>query len=207
MFNNNRHAEAIAGQQTALTAAWRCGNGLLAAKAKVKAQFGHGHWMAWVKANFNGSHDTANAYMKLAKSERAQNLDPNTSIRQALHAVCGPDPRTPATSNPFLKPFYEHMTQMANDGMSIRKAMNSEKWPDHQAEVFVEHRAYIDWNVKILADVLNLLLGESPTDLTEDATEGEKAARAETLERLEALQDAISKFLDGATPNAGDDDG
>jgi Protein of unknown function (DUF3102) len=74
-----------------LKAAWRAGNALLAAKAQCK----HGTWMDWVKANFAGSQETANVYMRLAKSQRATNLDPQKtemSIRQGmpaiLHTVC-----------------------------------------------------------------------------------------------------------------------
>lgn len=191
MFINNRHAEALAGQQTALVAAWRAGNGLLAAKAQCK----HGEFMGWIKANFNDSYSTAAAYMRLAKLQRAETLDKHTSIRQALEAVCGSDPQTPTTRNPFLRPFYGDMTQMASAGLSVKGMAASNKWPEHQHEVFTAHGDWVQWNVRILADVLNVLLAEEPPT---GPTEGEKAQRAETLETLEALRDAISKFLIGA---------
>ena len=198
MFANNRHAEALAGQQTALQAAWRAGNALLAAKAKCK----HGTWMDWVKRNFHGSHDTANAYMKLAKSERAQNLDPQTSIRKALAAICEPDPKIPATSNPFLKPFYADISAMTTKGIAVTKVMASAKWPEHQHEVFTEHGDYIRWNQRNLADTLTGLLAEEPPT---GPTEGEKARRAGTHESLATLRDAIDKYLAAAGAELADE--
>jgi hypothetical protein len=190
-FANNRHAEALAGQQTALVAAWRAGNALLAAKAQVR----HGTWMDWVRSNFNGSQASANAYMRLAKSERAKNLDPRTSLRKALAAICEPDPRTRATSNPFLRAFCEEISAMTTKGIAVKQVMSSAKWPEYRHEVFTEHASYIRWNQRNLADTLTGLLAEEPPT---GPTEGEKADRVDTLEALATLEAAIGKYLAAA---------
>jgi hypothetical protein len=82
---NRYHDEAVGHARSALECAWHAGHALLAAKKLCR----HGEWTSWLAANFRGSHDLANKYMRLAKSERVLNLDPETSIREALKAVTG----------------------------------------------------------------------------------------------------------------------
>jgi hypothetical protein len=80
------HADAQTAQRNMVESAVRSGQALLAAKAQCKAQ--HKKWMPWVADNFDFSHDLAVKYMRLAKnSERVLILDPNTSLREALHAI------------------------------------------------------------------------------------------------------------------------
>lgn len=83
---NKYHDRAANAAHNALGYAWHTGMVLLAAKDKCR----HGDFMSWVDAHFHGSHDLAVKYMRLAKSERVLNLDPMTSIREALKAI-GPD--------------------------------------------------------------------------------------------------------------------
>jgi Protein of unknown function (DUF3102) len=93
---NHWHAKTVAAQRNMVEYAIRSGKELLAAKAECK----HGTWMAWVETEFDGSLSLANKYMKLARnSERVTNLDPDTSLREALHAIdylAGLEPKNPS---------------------------------------------------------------------------------------------------------------
>jgi hypothetical protein len=80
---NKYHDRSANAAHNALGYAWHTGMVLLAAKDKCR----HGDFMSWVDAHFHGSHDLAVKYMRLAKSERVLNLDPMTSIREALKAI------------------------------------------------------------------------------------------------------------------------
>lgn len=82
---NREHALVREGVQSAVEHAILAGQALIAAKAQVA----HGEWLPWLAANFDGSDDTAEIYMKVARnSERARNLQ-EPSLRKALAAVNG----------------------------------------------------------------------------------------------------------------------
>src|SRR5215217_3820103 len=84
---NAEHRACEAAATTALEHAIRCGELLLEAKRRKP----HGGWMAWVAANFEGSHDLANKYMRVARnSERVLNLlneGRSISLRGALEEI------------------------------------------------------------------------------------------------------------------------
>jgi Protein of unknown function (DUF3102) len=79
----NWHAKVVNAHRDMVEYAIHAGEGL----AKGKAQCKHGTWMKWVADNFDFSLDTANVYRKIAKSEHAKNLPPETSLREALRII------------------------------------------------------------------------------------------------------------------------
>jgi hypothetical protein len=94
---NRWHGEVVNAHRGMIQAAVLSGAALLKAKDLCK----HGTFTAWVKTNFDGSHSLANKYMRLARnSERVTNLDPDTSLREALHAIDylarPPEPQNPS---------------------------------------------------------------------------------------------------------------
>lgn len=83
---NVAHREAVQYHGASLQAAVRAGLGLIEAKRQVK----HGEWLPWLAENFEGSEDSAQGYMKVARNtERVRYLDPETSLRSALKALSG----------------------------------------------------------------------------------------------------------------------
>lgn len=67
---NELHSEVESHLRTGLLKAKRCGEVLIEAKSKVK----HGEWMTWITNNFHASHQTACAYIRIAK--HWQRLEP-----------------------------------------------------------------------------------------------------------------------------------
>jgi hypothetical protein len=85
---NRWHADAENARANMVEYAVRAGEALVAAKELCKKS--KQKWMPWVKENFDGSHDLANKYMRLAKnSERVLKLDRELSMREALHTIGG----------------------------------------------------------------------------------------------------------------------
>jgi hypothetical protein len=88
------HAAAINAEHQAamgcLNHARRCGEHLIAAKAVVKAEFGHGQWLPWLAMNYPDiSKRTAQLYMQLAKTwpkidVEKRNAAALSSIRDAV---------------------------------------------------------------------------------------------------------------------------
>lgn len=69
---NREHALVGEAVGSMVEHAIRAGEALTA----VKVQVDHGHWLAWLKANFQGSVGTADLYMRLeANSQRIENLN------------------------------------------------------------------------------------------------------------------------------------
>ncbi|MBA3735169.1 MAG: DUF3102 domain-containing protein [Actinobacteria bacterium] len=82
---NGEHELARAGAESFVYHADRCGQALIEAKEKV----GHGEWLPWLAANFNGSERTAQAYTRLAANpQRVADLE-EPSLRKALQAIAG----------------------------------------------------------------------------------------------------------------------
>jgi len=82
---NAFHQAAVKAGIAAADAARSAGIELLAAKAELKAEVGHGEWSAWCKANLTFSLRTAQVYMQLAKTQRAALSEAaEKSIREAL---------------------------------------------------------------------------------------------------------------------------
>lgn len=80
---NLEHALARQAGESMLEHAMKAG----AALREAKAQLVHGEWLPWLAANFDGSEDTAENYMRLAgNSERVRNLE-EPSLRKALAAI------------------------------------------------------------------------------------------------------------------------
>ncbi len=84
---NEAHRACEEAAASAVGHAIRAGELLIEAKAEA----GHGNWLPWLEQNFEGSEDTAQVYMKLARrkdelpnTEHARDL---TSIRGALRAL------------------------------------------------------------------------------------------------------------------------
>jgi len=91
---NAEHRACEAAAATAIEHAIRCGELLLAAKQSKE----HGGWMRWLAANFEGSQDLANKYMRVARnSERVINLTNEgrpISLRGALEEIKTADRET-----------------------------------------------------------------------------------------------------------------
>jgi hypothetical protein len=77
-----RHKASLIGVRRSLTHAIRCGELLLQAKAHIKEQYGHGHWLPWLKKSCAIPERTAQLYMRLAKTE-IRNVA-NLSLRAAV---------------------------------------------------------------------------------------------------------------------------
>lgn len=105
---NQINAEHRACEQAATTAvehAIRCGEML----AEVKDNLKHGEWLPWLKANFEGSRQTADVYRKLAANRDALNCQraSNLSIRGAL-AELEVKPAEKPTRPPYAQLWVPH---------------------------------------------------------------------------------------------------
>jgi hypothetical protein len=63
------HKASTVAVRRSLTHAIRCGELLLEAKSQIKEQYGHGHWLPWLKKYCAIPERTAQHYMRLAKTE------------------------------------------------------------------------------------------------------------------------------------------
>jgi hypothetical protein len=89
----------------ALSAAWQAGHLLLAEKKRVRQKMGHGAWLPWLEANFDGSARTAQRYMCLAVSITDSAFLRGLSLRQAyfrLGIATEPKVRREAVPVPLL---------------------------------------------------------------------------------------------------------
>ncbi len=89
----------------ALSAAWQAGQLLLAEKKRVRHTMGHGAWLPWLEANFDGSARTAQRYMCLAQSITDSAFLRGLSLRQAyfrLGIATEPKVRRDAVPVPLL---------------------------------------------------------------------------------------------------------
>jgi hypothetical protein len=82
---NGEHALARSSAESFLEHAIRCGEALLEAKQLV----GHGDWLPWLNAHFNGSERIAQQYMRLAANPKRVADLPEPSLRKAIAAVSG----------------------------------------------------------------------------------------------------------------------
>lgn len=80
---NDAGAQVETHAKGAVRAAMVAGEALTAAKA----QLAHGEWMAWLKANWDYSHQLANQYMQISNYQRASNLEDASSVREALRMI------------------------------------------------------------------------------------------------------------------------
>lgn len=89
----------------ALSAAWQAGQLLLTEKKRVRHKMGHGAWLHWLEANFDGSARTAQRYMCLAQSITDAAFLRGLSLRQAyfrLGIATEPKVRREAVAVPLL---------------------------------------------------------------------------------------------------------
>lgn len=89
----------------ALSAAWQAGQLLLTEKKRVRQCMGHGAWLHWLEANFDGSARTAQRYMCLAQSITDAAFLRGLSLRQAyfrLGIATEPKARREAVPVPAL---------------------------------------------------------------------------------------------------------
>lgn len=91
--------------QLALSAAWEAGQLLLSEKARVRKKMGHGAWLPWLEASFDGTARTAQRYMCLARSVSDAAFLRGLSLRQAyfrLGIATEPKARQEAVAVPLL---------------------------------------------------------------------------------------------------------
>jgi hypothetical protein len=105
---NRLHAEVVRhtdesrkSLDSAIAAAWRAGQLLLAEKKRVRETMGAGAWLLWVEQNFRGSLRTAHNYMRLAQSVADVTFLQGLSLRQAyLRLGIATEPKSRANSAP-----------------------------------------------------------------------------------------------------------
>lgn len=155
---NDNHQRGQQAERAALEFYIECGRSLIRAKEQLTRQHGssHGHWLVWLKENFNGSQPTASRYMSLAENySRVSSLPPDTSLREALEAI---KQRPPAPNHPHTDP--DEPNRQTNDELIDEKPWRFGKdEPDEQQKAnwsttFASFKAYTD----VLAKGLN---GES----------------------------------------------
>ena len=85
---NKLHRECCAGMRTTLEKAIEIGKRLTAQKKKC----GHGHWLPWIKANLEFSHDVAADYMRCFGNRRNFASERNLTISDFARFVADPPP-------------------------------------------------------------------------------------------------------------------
>lgn len=106
---NRLHAEVVRqadaskhALHTALAAAWRAGQLLLAEKKRVRRTMGGGAWLLWLEEHFRGSRRTASNYMRLAETVEDLSFLQGMSLRQAyLRLGIATEPKSRAGSVPL----------------------------------------------------------------------------------------------------------
>jgi hypothetical protein len=87
---------------SALAAAWRAGQLLLAEKKRVRRMMGGGAWLLWLQEHFRGSRRTAQNYMRLAETVADVTFLQGMSLRQVyLRLGIATEPKTRAGSVPL----------------------------------------------------------------------------------------------------------
>lgn len=120
---NREHALALDALDSVIVHAATAGEALIQAKASLA----HGEWLPWLEEKFEGSEDTAQGYMKIARNtERVRYLlaeNPDLSLRQALKAIGadnGRPERDAAIRERRAKQLQEARESMADDGSVLR---------------------------------------------------------------------------------------
>lgn len=86
----------------ALASAWQAGRLLIAEKKSVRRRMGPGAWLLWLEQNFNGTHRTAQRYMKLARLVGDITLLRESSLRQTYARLgIATEPKTPSLTAPL----------------------------------------------------------------------------------------------------------
>jgi DUF3102 family protein len=89
------HASATLAATNLVECALAAGDALIAAKAALKVDLGHGHWLAWLKNECDLSEDRAERYMRIARGREALEANSarvrNLSLAGALKLL--PSPR------------------------------------------------------------------------------------------------------------------
>ncbi len=105
---NRLHAEVVRLSKVsadsihgALVAAWRSGQLLIAAKARVRQSMGSGMWRDWLGKNFRGTQRTAQKYMRLAETVKDVGQLKGMSLRQVYFNLgIATEPKSRAASVP-----------------------------------------------------------------------------------------------------------
>jgi Protein of unknown function (DUF3102) len=83
---NRLHGEVESQTRSALASAIECGKIL----RRIKATVGHGVFLPWLEANFEGSVRTAQAYMRVARGSENAQFAAHISLAQALRFLARP---------------------------------------------------------------------------------------------------------------------
>jgi Protein of unknown function (DUF3102) len=182
---NSYYEKCVASQRTALQYGWLCGTVLNEAKKREP----HGGFMAWVSTNFDFSHATANAYMRLANSEHAKNLPPETSLRQALALLAEPEAEksrpkkskpkrkreSPPSSAPYVNKWWNRIWRIQDDVLALKLLAEKKEFQEHRDAVVRAHSENISWAKDLLTQLDAVLAGDQ--DVPDDmfATAEEKA--------------------------------
>jgi hypothetical protein len=78
------HSACACAVRRGVTHAMRAGELLLKAKTQIKEQYGHGHWLPWLKKHCAIPERTANLYMRLAKSKSEIGNVADLTVRKAI---------------------------------------------------------------------------------------------------------------------------
>lgn len=96
---SRRTAESKEALHTALVAAWRAGQLLIAEKKRVRRTMGAGAWQHWIEQNFHGTARTATNYMRLAESVADISFLRGMSLRQVYFRLgIATEPKSRAAS-------------------------------------------------------------------------------------------------------------
>jgi hypothetical protein len=155
------HADNV--MSAAVEAACYAGRALNEAKARCKAR--GEKFMPWVAHNFDGSHDLANKYMNLAEnSERVMNLDPSTSLREAIKQITAkPAPPKPDDTNPSnkaaktaakkapgkTKAINEITTLIAELNTAVAKQLTKYTFTADEADIITERMVTPLWDIRL----------------------------------------------------------
>ena len=93
----------------ALFLGWQAGRLLIEQKALVRRQYGHGHWLPWLHANFQGSERNAQRYMWIAKSANGMADLEKLAIRQGARKLGMAGEKGDASGEIGVIPISEHI--------------------------------------------------------------------------------------------------
>jgi hypothetical protein len=169
---------------------------------ELKAEIGHGKWLAWQKANLPFTDRTARNYMRVwedrAKLETVSNL---TEAYKLLEAPKGKVPEEPEDSNDLdLSKYTDEEDTLGDEDIDVGEEIGSEE--DSFASAMLTFSTYVNTMRPIVEGVLDALKNRPKTNCADYFNTGVEALkRFRELEQLviEAFKEAHSMKIKGAS--------